>query len=244
MGGTDVNKTKEQKVLRPRLVQTTAAKLRALILARDPNAQIGSLTELAELLGVGIVTVQQAARILEHEGFLLVRRGPGGGYYGARPDEAALERSVAAYLQAHGSGHREAAEVMTLLGAEIVVLASGCRDAELREALTALNARIDLCDTADRRAVFENDLHQLLCKMVVRPLFDLLTQVAWRLYDPSSVPALYPGAEGVAAWKVGKRRMIRAILEQDEELARFEAMRERDDYLARLKRTRRSDHST
>jgi DNA-binding IscR family transcriptional regulator len=36
------------------------------------------------------VTVQQAARVLEHEGLLAVRRGPGGGYYGTRPDEAAL----------------------------------------------------------------------------------------------------------------------------------------------------------
>jgi GntR family transcriptional regulator, transcriptional repressor for pyruvate dehydrogenase complex len=233
----DVSKKKQQKDPRRRLVPTTAAKLRALILARDPGSQIGSLTELAELLGVGVVTLQQAARILEHEGLLLVRRGPGGGYYGTRPDEAALERSVVAYLQVHGSGHREAAEVMTLLRAEIISAASHCKDPELREALTVLDARIDLSDTADKRAALEKDLYQLLFKMVARPLFELLTRVAWRLYDPSSIPALYPGEEGVAAWKAGKRRLIRAILEQDEELARFEAMRDRQDYLARLSKT-------
>src|SRR3974377_1146477 len=85
------------------LVQTTASRLRDLILACAPDTQIGSLNEIAQRLGVGIVTVQQAARILEHEGLLAVRRGPGGGYYGTRPDEAALERSVAAYLRGHGS---------------------------------------------------------------------------------------------------------------------------------------------
>lgn len=231
-------KTNKGKVPR-RLVPTTAAKLRALILARDPDAQIGSLPELAELLGVGIVTVQQAARILEHEGLLLVRRGPGGGYYGTRPDEEALERSVVAYLQVHGSGHTEAAEVTTLLRAEIIAGASGCSVPEFCDALSALNTRIELCDTAVKRATLETDLYQLLFKMVTRPLFALLTRVSWRLYDPSSIAVLYPGAEGVAAWKAGKRRLIRAILEQDEELARFEAMRDRRDYLARLRRARK-----
>ena len=237
--GTDVSKKKQQKDPRRRLVPTTVAKLRALILAREPGAQIGSLTELAEILGVGVVTLQQAARILEHEGLLNVRRGPGGGYYGTRPDEAALERSVVAYLQVHGSGHREAAEVMTLLRAEIISAASHCKDPELREALTVLEARVDPADTADKRAALEKDLYQLLFKMVARPLFELLTRVAWRLYDPGSIPALYPGEDGVAAWKTGKRRLIHAILEQDEELARFEAIRDRQDYLARLQRARR-----
>ena len=235
-----MGKKKQEKDPRRRLVPTTAAKLRALILARDPDSQIGSLTELAELFGVGIVTLQQAARVLEHEGLLLVRRGPGGGYYGTRPDEAALERSVVAYLHVHGSGHREAAEVMTLLRAEIIAAAAGCKDSPLCEALTALNARIDLSDTPDKRAALEKDLYQLLFKMVTRPLFELLTRVSWRLYDPSTIPTLYPGEEGVAAWKTGKRRLIRAILEQDQELARFEAMRDRQDYLERLQRARKS----
>src|ERR1700716_3569120 len=95
------------KIPRRQLVQAAAAKLRDVILAREPGTQIGSLNEVAELLGVGIVTVQQAARVLEHEGLLAVRRGPGGGYYGTRPDEAALERAFAAYLRVHGFSNRE-----------------------------------------------------------------------------------------------------------------------------------------
>jgi DNA-binding FadR family transcriptional regulator len=234
MRGADVSRKTPEKVPRRRLVQTTAARLRALILAREPDALIGSLTELAELFRVGIVTVQQAARILEHEGLLLVRRGPGGGYYGTRPDEEALERSVVAYLQVHGSGHREAAEVMTLMRAEIIAVASHCEDTTLRETLAALNARIGQCDTYDKRAALEKELYQLLFKMVARPLFELLTRVSWRLYDPTSTPVLYPDAKAVADWKAAKHRLIRAILEQDEELARFEALRDRQDYLARL----------
>lgn len=225
------------KLQRRRLVSTTAAKLRNLILDREPGAQIGSLSEVAELLGVGIVTVQQTARILEHEGLLVVRRGPGGGYYGTRPDEAALERSVAAYMQVHGSGHREAVEVVTLLNCEIIAVAARCTDASLREALVTLNARIDLCDTMDARMAFEDQVSQLLFRMVAQPLIELLTRVTRRLYQTDSFPALFPGDEGVAAWKAGKRRLLRAILEHDEELARFEAMRERKELLSRLRQT-------
>ena len=224
------------KLQRRRLVNTTAAKLRGLILAREPGAHIGSLSEVAELLGVGIVTVQQTARVLEHEGLLVVRRGPGGGYYGTRPDEAALERSVAAYMHVHGSGHREAVEVLTLLNCEIIAGATRCTDASLLETLSALHVRIDLCDTSDERIAFEEQLYYLLLKMVRRPLIELLTRVARRLYEATHLPTLYPGDEGVAAWKAGKRRLLRAILEQDEELARFEATRERQQRLSRMPR--------
>src|SRR3546814_16828914 len=78
-----------------------------MILDCEPDTQIGSLPEIAQTLGVGIVTVQQAARILEHEGLLAVRRGPGGGYYGKRPDAGALQRALAAYMRVHGLGYRD-----------------------------------------------------------------------------------------------------------------------------------------
>src|SRR5246127_1001735 len=102
------------KLPRRQIVQAAAAKLRDVILAREPGTQIGSLNEVAELLGVGIVTVQQAARILEHEGLLAVRRGPGGGYYGTRPDEAALERSMTAFMRSYPTSFEEALNITSL----------------------------------------------------------------------------------------------------------------------------------
>jgi DNA-binding GntR family transcriptional regulator len=122
------NPNGKSKLRRRYLVQETAAKLRDLVFDREPGALIGSLPELARLLGVGIVTVQQAARILEHEGLLEVRRGPGGGYYGQRPDEAALERSLAAYLRMHPASYGEMLDITTLLFRELVAAAAACDD--------------------------------------------------------------------------------------------------------------------
>ena len=229
------------KVPRRQLVQATAAKLRELILSREPGAQIGSLNEVAQLLGVGIVTVQQAARILEHEGLLAVRRGPGGGYYGTRPDEAALERSIAAYLRVHGFGHRESQQMLSLLDCEIVPAAACCADSALRATVRELLERVDQCDTSERRIAFEKELRDLLLKMVAKPLIELLCRVTYRLYVHSGAPLVFTDQQGVEAWKTGRRRILAAILEQDEELAQFEAERYRRLVLARLRKTGDSD---
>jgi GntR family transcriptional repressor for pyruvate dehydrogenase complex len=229
------------KSQKPHLVQETAAKLRDTILAREPETRIGSLQEVAQLLGVGIVTVQQAARILEHEGLLSVRRGPGGGYYGTRPDEAALERSFAAYLRVHGFGYRESLEMMSLLDCEIVPAAARCTNETLREAMRALSERVDHCETTDERVAFEIELRDLLLQMVARPLIELLSRVTLQLYTHPRAALLFPGDEGVAAWKAGRRRIVQAILQQDEELARFEADRYRQEVLVRLRRTQSAE---
>lgn len=221
------------------LVQVAAAKLRDLVLERAPDTQIGSLSEVAELLGVGIVTVQQAARILEHEGLLAVRRGPRGGYYGTRPDEAALERSIAAYMREHNSSQWESLEIVSLLDCEMVPAAARCRDEALRDAMRALGVRIDACDTETLRIAFEGDFHDLLFKMDARPLFELILRVATQVYRSRQLPPLYAGEDGVAAWKSTKHKMLAAILAQDEALARFEAERNRREVLARLERLKR-----
>ena len=221
-----------------RLVSATADKLRALVLAQDPDTQIGSLRDLAHQLGVGIVTVQQAARILEHQGLLDVRRGPGGGYYGKRPDEAALERAIAAYIYVHGHAHDEARDMSSLLHCELAAAAADCPDEQLHAELRALSARIDGGDTEELRVAFEEDLHGLLCRMAEKPLITLLTRVTMRLYKDDPKPPLYVGPEAVALWKASRLRLVNAILERDVERTRFEAGRNREYALERLKALR------
>ena len=55
---------------KPRLVQEVTDRLRDLILEREPEEQIGSLNEVAQLLGVGIVALLAGAwllHVLGHE---------------------------------------------------------------------------------------------------------------------------------------------------------------------------------
>ena len=217
-----------------RLVEETAAKLRDVILAREPGTHIGSLNDVAQLLGVGIVTVQQAARILEHEGLLAVRRGPGGGYYGRRPDNASLERAFAVYMRVHGFGYREALEMATLLDCDIIPSAACCEEERLHDAIRELIARVDTCETRSARARFEMEFRETLLKFVARPLMELVLRVTNQLYNPESSPPIFSGEDGVRAWKTGRQRVLEAILRRDEALARFEAQRYREQVLRRL----------
>lgn len=215
----------QEKTRTPGLVAETAEKLRNQILKQAPDTQIGSLNDLADALGVGIVTVQQAARILEHEGLLAVKRGPGGGYYGTRPDSAAIERAFATYLRVHDIGYREAFEMTILLDCDIMQAAAGSLDTGGRESVEALTEQLDHCESAEDRIQFELDLRETLFRIVERPLLELLARVAMQLYKTDSNPVIFAQEVGLHRWRKGRQRILHAILEEDEELAFFEAQR-------------------
>jgi GntR family transcriptional repressor for pyruvate dehydrogenase complex len=221
-----------------RLVSATAEKMRDLILERPPDALIGSLPELAKLLDVGINTVQQAARVLEHEGILAVRRGPGGGYFGRRPDALALERSLATYLRVRRADDYEALRMMTLLDCELMPAAAHCTEVRLLGELRSLKVRVDQCHSGEERIALEDDLHAILFRMVDQPLVELLAQVSIRFYRSRPIPQIFEGEEGLRAWRQWRHHIIDAILSQDPERARFEAERHRRKLLQRLERER------
>lgn len=221
---------------KPRLVQEAADKLRDIILEHEPDGHIGSLNEVADLLGVGIVTVQQAARILEHEGFLNVRRGPGGGYYGARPDEADVARALSVYLRANRFGYHEVTELTVLLDAELASAAASGGDEQLLEEVRRLLDRVDECDTRDQRLAFETDLRNLMFRVVRRPLIELMSRVTTEAVRTQPALAVFEEPADVDVWKLGRKRMLRAIFMQDAELAQFEAERHRREVIKRIRR--------
>jgi GntR family transcriptional repressor for pyruvate dehydrogenase complex len=238
--GRNASARTSRKRMRP--VQATADRLREMIFASPPDSRIGSLGGLAEALGVGIVTVQQAARVLEHEGLLEVRRGPGGGYYGQRPNEAALERLLASYMRTEPGSWEEALDMTSLLFNELVAAAATCRDEELLCELAGFMPKVDACSNDSDMGQMEGEFQDLLFRMVDRPLFELLTRVTLRFSMSRATQSMYRGLIGVGQWIEGRRRIIDAILAGDEELARFEANRNnRRLILDRLKAQRSRD---
>lgn len=210
---------------RRQLVQVTAERMRERIFAQGEGEQIGSLPDLARDFGVGIVTVQQAARILEHEGLLEVRRGPGGGYYGRRPDAASLERSLAAYMRTEPASWKEALDMTSLLFNELCAAAADCYDSALQDDLRAFAQKLTLIEGDGDVAELELEFQDILFRMVNRPLFELLTRVTLRFAQSRPDGPAVRGAFEPGEWKSGRRRIIDAILRQDRELARFEADR-------------------
>jgi DNA-binding FadR family transcriptional regulator len=221
-------------------VPDAADALRELVFAADPDSRIGSLPELARRLGVGIGTVQQAARVLEHEGLLAVRRGPGGGYYGKRPDAAALERAFSAYMRMHPASYEEALDMTSLLFTELASAAAACRDDALRAELAALLPRITAGVEAEERLIFESLFQDLLFRMVDRPLFEMLTRVTLHFSETRAGPAVVMRGDQAEQWWLGRQAIITAVLGGDAELARFEADRCNRRIVMNLQRTLRA----
>ena len=226
---------------RRQLVQTATQRLREMIFAAEDGARIGALPELAEALNVGIVTVQQAARVLEHEGLLDVRRGPGGGYYGTRPSAAVLERTLAAYMRTHASAWEEALDMTSLLFNELAAAAASCEDAALHAELSNFRVRAAACESAREMGELEEAFQDLLFRMVERPLFELLTYVTLRFAKGQQRAEIYGGAMGVEKWVSGRQRIIAAILSRDPALARFEANRSNRRVLLNWLKTTKHD---
>jgi DNA-binding FadR family transcriptional regulator len=214
-----------------------------MIFAREPGVLVGSLQELARLLEVGIVTLQQAARVLEHEGLLEVRRGPGGGYYGIRPDEAALERALHSYMRMNPASFEEALDMTSLLFNELATTAAECTDAGLRSELHTLLQRLLGPTAMDQLGKFEADFQELLFRMVRRPLFEMLTRVTLGYSSTQQGGRIHQFEGDIEAWRRGRTHIIEAILANDPQLTRFEADRQnRATVLAYLQRMRSVGH--
>jgi len=213
--------------MKPGLVADTAEKLRELVLGEVDGKQIGSLNEVADTLDVGIVTVQQAARILEHEGLLKVKRGPGGGYYGARPDDSVLERAFATYMRVHNFGYREAFEVTLLLEGDIIEAAASSGSRNVQATIESLLNKLHLCNSVSDQYAFEIEFRESLVKVVNKPLVELLANVAWQLYSGHSQQREPERHIQLEVWKIGRSRILHAIQEQDQQLAIFESQRYR-----------------
>ncbi len=209
------------------LVRTTAETLRDRIFATEPGERIGSLNEIAEKFGVGIVTIQQVARILEHEGLLEVRRGPGGGYFSRRPDLGTLESVLTAYMRSHPASWEDALDLTSLLFIELCAAAavSQEQDDRARTRLTELGGRIARCSPETELSALEEEFQALLFRMVDRPLFELLTRVTLHFAAEDAHGRRAGGLVSPAAWQSGRLRIIDAIAARDAALARFEATR-------------------
>ena len=118
--------------------QTAADTLRERIFAiGGDGAFLGSEDDLLLALGVSRPTLRQAARILEHEHLLLVRRGANGGFFTRMPTTEAVARVASVYLRSRATRLHDNFEAARLLAPEIARLAAANPDADERARFAA-----------------------------------------------------------------------------------------------------------
>ncbi|MCW1431644.1 GntR family transcriptional regulator [Novosphingobium sp. JCM 18896] len=214
-----------------------------MTLARANDEFLGNEEALERLLGASKPTVRQAARVLEREGLLRVRRGNNGGYFCARPDASFIEATVASYLEVLQASPEDLTHVATALWVETVRKATALRDERLLKLVARGQRALErLPRDASFSAIqkFEHkiraELFTLLESPYVELIFNINANFARRRFatspageDDASSHALF-----VEAWRRATRLELDAIAAGDEQIAVLAANRARAEMHRRI----------
>jgi DNA-binding FadR family transcriptional regulator len=213
------------------------SKLRAISLEHAEGSYLGSQEDLMRRLGVGRVTLQQAAHILERQRLLSVRRGVNGGYFAARPDERGVQEALETYVQSRGIDFRDVHRISNLLGTEMARLACLARDAEgearLRDIVERMS-RIDLRTGAQEMLRVDLELTRAICALAANPLGEIVLLATWRLFFSTGPGDVVPTEDDREAWRRARLNLAEAVLAHDEHLAQIVNRKFGTDLQARM----------
>ncbi|MDE2303742.1 MAG: GntR family transcriptional regulator [Sphingomonadales bacterium] len=223
-------------------IDAAAIALRGIVLGREPGAMIGSEDALIATLGCSRSTLRQAARLLEREGLLKVRRGINGGYFGSRPDAGSIEATVSAYLEALDIDPRDVTIVASALWVEAMRKAAGADGAQARALAERLRAKVGaIRDDAGFEKIREVELliqaeiFALARSAYVKLIFDINVAFSKRRFAPPNPDDTSEAHRHfVRAWRGAKALELSAIAEGDRELAAMAGMHSRKIWHQRI----------
>ena len=203
--------------------------MREDILARNEGAFLGSEEDLLARYQISRQTLRQAARVLENEQLLRVRRGVGGGYYVRQPTIEAVGRVAATYLRIRQVTLDDQVEVAHLINETLFRKAAVSQNATLRKQLA------ELIDGMDDETLPENPVDFflwdvkttiLVAELSGNAALELITSILGQVGLEESRPTLYTNRPArMAAWLKTRRRLMGAILDQDPEVAALHGAR-------------------
>ena len=179
----------------------------------------GSEIELIERYDVSRAIFREAVRILEHDGAVRTKRGPGGGLLVATPDSGAIVRAAGLALEYSGVSARQLVDVRIALEVAAVRLAVSRMTPE---AATLLNASIAAEQARAESSEHFYRLHEDIAQASgCRPL-SLFVRVMSELIDRHIVPHNQSGdglREVAAQTHRAHERVVEAIVAGDADLA-------------------------
>ena len=203
------------------LVMRTAGALASLSRNAVAGAYLGAEDELLQTLRVSRPTLRQAAKIVESDRMIVVRRGSRGGIYATRPEAADVIRAPANYLRMKGATVADVHAVTRLIAEEMGAAAAACPDPALYAELTAFRAAIDANDTPSSLIDAETRLARLLAKMSGNPATMLFIEIGYTFGRGVHDMHFYATPDDRSRARDLQRGLCDAVLAQDAEIARL-----------------------
>jgi GntR family transcriptional regulator, transcriptional repressor for pyruvate dehydrogenase complex len=124
----------------PKGSDVVARRLRAQIIGGDmePGAELPSEAEIMQRYGFSRSVVREALRLLEADGLITTKRGPGGGIRVRRPDERRVGHALAVLFASQKLTHRNFLDFQLLVQPHVAGLAALNATDEQRERIVQL----------------------------------------------------------------------------------------------------------
>lgn len=202
------------------LVARTARALSALSLAEQEGSYLGAEDDLLARLGVSRPTLRQAAKIVESDRLISVRRGLRGGFYAERPNAADAIRSLARYLRLNGASLADIVQVTRPVSEEACALAAVNATDSQRERMLSFAAQIDTRETRLDIVAAETALGRMIAEMSGNPAIQLITEISFAFGMEEQDLGFFASEADRAEAKRTQHAICDAILARDPDVAR------------------------
>ena len=165
-----------------------------VIVARGMQAgdRLPPEADMCASYGVGRSTIREALRVLENQGVITIKTGPGGGPVVGAFDAGFLAANIALHLQLSGTTFRD------VMSARLVVepaIAGAAAEHGDPETLKALRAIVDRSHTADHDTLVieAGSFHDIVAAGSGNPFFEYLMLALHRISQPFALRLPYKG---------------------------------------------------
>lgn len=161
----------------------------------QPGTRLGSEAQLSAVYGVGRATLREALRLLEVQGFVIPKRGPGGGLAVGEATSRDFARMAKLHLQARGATYGEVLAARLAIEPMLARVATEAVDERGREELRAVMAEAARIEPSDEAGFIANAsrFHVVVARMSGNTLLDLIGTIVQEMHEARpSVPTSPP----------------------------------------------------
>lgn len=199
----------------PKVGQYLAEVMRARILGDElpPGTPLLSEADMVVEHGVARASVREALRLLESEGLITVRPGPGGGIRSAHPGLTDNRLALAIYLTVTRTTGDEFAQFRAIIEPEVARLAA--RDASDEQRAGLVNAALQPSEVLGGNSA---DFHEMLAAATNNRVIGAVYASISPIVELNTAPNVAKGGD-ISANDAAHRRIARAVAAGDGELA-------------------------
>lgn len=215
---------------RPSMVKRVMSTLRSRIFTLPDGEMLGSEEAIMAELGVSRPTFRQAAKLLEQEQLLLIKRGVGGGYFARRPSIKAVAHTAAVFLHSRNATLADVIAASRPLFIETSRLAAGRFKTHPCAGLEAFAAeehsKLDSGEiNLDEFLASERQFWRLISPLSGNPVLELFLMVVFDFAARMTRSSVYEGASRLRSYRTMRSQLLDAVVQGDAEVAEVLARR-------------------